>query len=336
MIGPILETFAPIIQQIATGIAGIANGFNKANAQAKGLSKYTKVNADYMKDFASESNSALLSFDKFEALSGGDDPLAGIYEEGSVADELTGDGAEFGGELYKTLQLCLDVIKKIWDIVSPLVDDVLNLINPILNLVNVLLIYLEPLLMDVFNYIGGILKHVSGIIDIITGIIYILMGDFDKAWEHIGSGGKKMLQGWLDACVSVINIVLDLINTALIDLNPLFWILKGLGVDVSGVRFQHLQSPQLFANGGMVDRGSLFIAGESGAEFVTKMPSGQTGVTNVTQFKQAMVEALYECSDIFQSGNGQDVVLNLDGAEIARSKRFVSEVNRKNAGLSLR
>ena len=92
-----------------------------------------------------------------------------------------------------------------------------------------------------------------------------------------------------------------------------------------------------FADGGIPQQGSLFVAGEAGAEFVTRMPSGQTGVTNISQFKQAMIEALYECSDIFQNGNGGgEVILNLDGAEIARSKRFVSEVNRKNAGLSLR
>ena len=90
----------------------------------------------------------------------------------------------------------------------------------------------------------------------------------------------------------------------------------------------------LFANGGMVDSGSLFIAGEAGAELVTTMPSGQTGVTNVAQFKQAMLEALYEWSDS-QSGGG-DVILNLDGAEVARSKRFVGELNRKNSGLNLR
>ena len=64
------------------------------------------------------------------------------------------------------------------------------------------------------------------------------------------------------------------------------------------------------------------------------MPSGQTGVTNIAQFKQAMLEALYEWGGS-QSYSG-DVVLNLDGAEIARSKRFVGEMNRNNSGLNLR
>ena len=335
MIGPILDTIAPIMQQIASGIAGIANGFNKANAQAKGLTKYTKVNADYMKDFANDSNSALLSFDKFESLSA-NDPLSGVYTQGDVSEELKGDGAEFGGELYKTLQLLLDIVSKIWDIASPLIDDVLNLINPILSLVNVLLTYLEPLLKSIFEYVGGILKNFSGILDVVVGIIYILTGDFDKAWEHIDSGFKKMVQGWLDSLIAMLNMVIDLINILFADTNPVFWVLRAFGVDVSKVRIPHIPSPQLFENGGMPQHGSLFVAGEAGAEFVTRMPSGQTGVTNIVQFKQATLEALYEWwydarDDLPEGGS-----FNIDGAQIARSKSFISEVNRRNAGLNLK
>ena len=115
-------------------------------------------------------------------------------------------------------------------------------------------------------------------------------------------------------------------------LSPLKWILDIAGVDTSSIGIPHI--PRL-ANGGMVSSGSLFIAGEAGAELVTTMPSGQTGVTNVAQFKQAMVEAIYECADVFQQPDGS-VVLNLDGAEVARSKRFKSELNRTNSGLNLR
>lgn len=43
-----------------------------------------------------------------------------------------------------------------------------------------------------------------------------------------------------------------------------------------------------YANGGIPDKGSLFVAGEAGAEMVYNMPSGQSGVANVQQIAQAV------------------------------------------------
>lgn len=42
-----------------------------------------------------------------------------------------------------------------------------------------------------------------------------------------------------------------------------------------------------FANGGLPDKGTMFVAGEAGAEMVYNTPSGQSGVANVQQIAQA-------------------------------------------------
>lgn len=42
-----------------------------------------------------------------------------------------------------------------------------------------------------------------------------------------------------------------------------------------------------YANGGVPDKGTMFYAGESGAEIVYNMPSGQSGVANIQQIAQA-------------------------------------------------
>lgn len=42
-----------------------------------------------------------------------------------------------------------------------------------------------------------------------------------------------------------------------------------------------------FASGGLPDKGSMFVAGEAGAEMVYNMPSGQSGVANIAQIAQA-------------------------------------------------
>lgn len=68
----------------------------------------------------------------------------------------------------------------------------------------------------------------------------------------------------------------------------------------------------LFANGGLPDRGTMFFAGEAGAEMVYNMPNGQSGVANVSQIKQAMYQAMVEYGRT-QSASGQPIVVYLDG-----------------------
>ena len=69
---------------------------------------------------------------------------------------------------------------------------------------------------------------------------------------------------------------------------------------------------QQYANGGMPDKGTMFIAGEAGAEIVYNTPSGQSGVANVQQIKQAMYQALVEYGRT-HGGNGQAIQVYLDG-----------------------
>jgi hypothetical protein len=46
-------------------------------------------------------------------------------------------------------------------------------------------------------------------------------------------------------------------------------------------------SYDVFANGGLPDKGTMFVAGEAGAEMVYNTPSGQSGVANIQQIAQA-------------------------------------------------
>lgn len=51
--------------------------------------------------------------------------------------------------------------------------------------------------------------------------------------------------------------------------------------------YKWFSGAKLFARGGLPDKGSMFVAGEAGAEIVYNMPSGQSGVANVQQIAQA-------------------------------------------------
>ena len=46
-------------------------------------------------------------------------------------------------------------------------------------------------------------------------------------------------------------------------------------------------SVSMYADGGLPDKGTMFVAGEAGAEYVYDMPNGQSGVANIQQIAQA-------------------------------------------------
>lgn len=103
----------------------------------------------------------------------------------------------------------------------------------------------------------------------------------------------------------------------------------GIGVMIAGIR------AKTYANGGIPDRGSLFIAGESGAELVTTMSGGRTGVSNTEQLREAVYGALSDWWSTAQYDIPEQQATYIDTAEIARSKRFKSELNRTNPNLNL-
>lgn len=83
-----------------------------------------------------------------------------------------------------------------------------------------------------------------------------------------------------------------------------------------------------YANGGLPDKGTMFVAGEAGAEMVYNMPNGQSGVANVSQIEQAMYNALARYGE--QNGGAIVVQAYLDGEKVyenttarAKSQGFV-------------
>ena len=73
-----------------------------------------------------------------------------------------------------------------------------------------------------------------------------------------------------------------------------------------------------YAEGGLPDKGTMFIAGEAGAEMVYNMPSGQSGVANVSQIEQAFYNALVRYGRE-NNGGAINVNVNLDGQQLYRS-----------------
>ncbi len=85
------------------------------------------------------------------------------------------------------------------------------------------------------------------------------------------------------------------------------------GIVAGGALFVTSQLPK-FAEGGLPDKGTMFVAGEAGAEIVYNTPSGQSGVANIQQIEQAMYGALVRYGN---SNNGKiELTVNLDGEKV--------------------
>ena len=86
-----------------------------------------------------------------------------------------------------------------------------------------------------------------------------------------------------------------------------------------------LASVKQYKNGGLPDKGTMFIAGEAGAEMLYNMPSGQSGVANIEQIQQAMYGAMVAYGKTQGNGGGsQPVEVYIDGEK-------VFQVTQKNA-----
>ena len=146
-------------------------------------------------------------------------------------------------------------------------------------------------------------------------------------------GGAKIIAG---LTVAVAGLAVAMIALKKAEKGNWMGAVIGAGAMTAGIvaSISGLQEIKYMANGGIAKDGDLFVANEKGPELVYSGHNNASSVMNISQFKEAVVEAIYETSDVFQSQG--DVVLNLDGAEIARSKRFTEEVNRKNSGIKLK
>lgn len=336
--GQLMQTLAPVLIQITNLAVELFDSINMALASLQGKDTYSKAikqNEDYAKSLK-KVNSQLLSFDKFETLSGGDqqtDP-ASLFEEVAIPEELNETASMFK-EIFEIMGQIWEIAQDIFEALKPLALPMMDLMSSVLDLASVILDILMPAINSVADFIGGIVQQISGAVRIISGILKLLTGDFEGAWESIGKGFASMVNGVANMFIALGSFIMRMVNLLFVKSNPLFWVLKAFGVDV-GSKFDNWISSwasfkvnwQPYANGGMVKQGTGFLAGEAGAEAVWHSSAG-TGVTNISQFRQAMVEAIYECQDVFQQ-SPSPVILQVDGKDIAQSKRFKQEMNRQN------
>ena len=302
-LGGIIVSLLPIIEPILKGVAQvlgtIANVISRTIAMLTNQSQYLKINTDYWKEYNEQVQGTLLSFDTFNTLN-----------------------AKSDVELFKTE----DVQKNVegFDTISSLIQSIL-LVFTALGLTKFVSWIIGGGLKTVFN----ILKKIFPILKSFDAIKFVSLLVLIASVTVLIEGIKKLKQEWnnvnFDSWEKAVTIISGIaagilgIYVALKALHLPLMAALGLGAALAGgiIMLQtHLATA--YADGGMFEgAGTMYaIAGESGAEVVAQGSAG-TGVLNVSQFKQAMVEALYE----YGAARGQldDISVNMDGNSVGRA-----------------
>lgn len=317
-LGSLLTSLEPIITTLSDAMVGLLDNINKAMALMQGDKSYKKAiknNKDYA-DSLKETNNQLLSFDKFESLNKAEDKqdyedIAITADETDAISPLTEVFTELKetlGQIWDTIKDIINALQPLFKTLYPIISDILvtafdiiqrilplltNIISVIAQIVSVSLDFFSPIISGILDSVQGIVDFVVGVLDflvgIISGVIKLITGDFEGAWHDIANGFASMINGIVNFFVGFVNFFVGAINTLI---KPIDWIVKafgGNGLQIPTISWNMDWQP--YADGGMVEKGTRFIAGEAGAEVVHTGARG-TGVTNIEQFSQAMLQAL--------------------------------------------
>lgn len=172
----------------------------------------------------------------------------------------------------------------------------------------------------------GTLKKVLNALSTSSAGIYF-------AFAAIALGVYEFIHAWDDmSWANRVLTVITALTTAIVAFKVAMSIAQGDWVKASAVAgvvggaalgiFSQLSSITDFANGGIPEKGTIFRAGEAGAELVHTASNGNTGVTNIRQFKEAMVQALVEYGSMSRGSDGEErIVISIGEDEVFNATR---------------
>lgn len=308
-LGTIVKQFEPIITSLSDMAVGLVNNLNMALAVMQGDDYYYKAiknNEDYAKSLE-KTNNELLSFDKFESLS---KKSGQEYERVGITDEEKKNTEEFVGAL-NNIKGIVSEIASFWKGIYEELDDmgffdfmqdallvVLNIVQKIYEWANKAVNWLKEqswseLLIIPFTGLLGVIflvwKHWEEIVNFFNTSIKAIGDFFVDVWHHIANSFASIINGISNMFIDMVNWVIGALNLLLEPINKIIGLFGGGRLQIG--KWDAHVNWQPYADGGMVEKGTRFIAGEAGAEVVHTSARG-TGVTNIEQFSQAMLQAL--------------------------------------------
>lgn len=322
---PILESIAPALIQIVNSFTQLNNKLAETIAYLKGAGEYTKVNTEYQEQYNKAVN--LLPFDKFNVLQ---QSSYGGFEKAAVDTEKMAKNApklekikavitsfkealkavvaalgkaweyiksifgEYGDVILTVMKASINFGKQLWETLGALI----NAIKVILNLD-----FSKSIIYSSLAVFAGILTTIVGIaktfLDILKSILTLDFSGFgERVKGYFNYGFTKNL-----------------------------WNRGGRGKGIKNF-FKGLFNIGTYATGGLPNTGSLFLAGERGAELVTNVGSGQSAVMNMQQLQQAIYGGMVSALSTMQQVGGHETAQPIT-VKIGEDTLF--EITRKSA-----
>ena len=322
---PILESIAPALIQIVNSFTQLNNKLAETLAYLKGAGEYTKVNTEYQEQYNKAIN--LLPFDKFNVLQqssyGGFEKTAVDTEKmaknapklekikavitsfkealkavvsalGKAWEYIKSIFGEYGDVILTVMKASINFGKQLWETLGALI----NAIKVILNLD-----FSKSIIYSSLAVFAGLLTTIVGIaktfLDILKSILTLDFSGFgERVKGYFNYGFTKNL-----------------------------WNRGGRGRGIKNF-FKGLFNIGTYATGGLPDTGSLFLAGERGAELVTNVGSSQSAVMNMQQLQQAIYGGMVSALSTMQQVGGHETAQPIT-VKIGEDTLF--EITRKSA-----
>lgn len=322
---PILESIAPALIQIVNSFTQLNNKLAETIAYLKGAGEYTKVNTEYQEQYNKAVN--LLPFDKFNVLQ---QSSYGGFEKAAVDTEKMAKNAPKLEKIkavitsYKeALKAAVAALGKAWEFVKSIFGEYGDVILTVMK--------------ASINFGKQLWETLGALINAIKVILNL---DFSKSIIYTS---LTILAGVLTTIVGIAKTFLDILKSILtLDFSGFgervkgyfnygftknLWNRGGRGKGIKNF-FKGLFNIGAYATGGLPDTGSLFLAGERGAELVTNVGSGQSAVMNMQQLQQAIYGGMVSALSTMQQVGGHETAQPIT-VKIGEDTLF--EITRKSA-----
>lgn len=322
---PILESIAPALIQIVNSFTQLNNKLAETIAYLKGAGEYTKVNTEYQEQYNKAVN--LLPFDKFNVLQ---QSSYGGFEKAAVDTEKMAKNAP---KLEKTkavitsfkeaLKAAVSALGKAWEYIKSIFGEYGDVILTVMK--------------ASINFGKQLWETLGALINAIKVILNL---DFSKSIIY---SSLAVFAGILTTIVGIAKTFLDILKSILtLDFSGFgervkgyfnygftknLWNRGGRGRGIKNF-FKGLFNIGTYATGGLPDTGSLFLAGERGAELVTNVGSGQSAVMNMQQLQQAIYGGMVSALSTMQQVGGHETAQPIT-VKIGEDTLF--EITRKSA-----
>ena len=308
-VNALLLTAADIMKAIAHNMGAVEEDFSGALFEA----------VEGTNDELDEMQGKLLDFDKFRSLSGGENVL-GIDEKllsaltgySSVIDKANNAAREQANIWLTNLGFIDENGDGILDITGK-AEEFLFVLKTIANvLVGLASFTLISSIAKLFSFIGvggaGATTLALALTALSIGVSLFIDAWGDMNWV------QKVVAGISAITAAAVGLIVA-INTIKTGGNVARGLAQGIALG-TGILALNTTIISMFKNGGMPDKGSMFVAGEAGAEIVYNTPSGQSGVANIKQIQQAMYGALVAYGKTGGGSTQQPIEVVIDGEKV--------------------